>query len=206
MGLTLPQNFGPSKTGKHGMIEPKQESCHEAIPVQPGWRKIGAGLFYRLLTRARKNFYIIPKSSHKNTSGEQRAPKKEKEISMIAWFMISGFLPVVPGVIAMMTIGFLVGLFGQPFIVSLFSLINDVMWLPVYLLNEFFPETLGYWLGSVVHAIQLPERESNTLVVVFALLYMAIEILIFAFVLIRRARAGERIPDIKQRFEIKEDR
>jgi len=120
--------------------------------------------------------------------------------------MISGFLPVVPGVIAMMTIGFLVGLFGQPFIVSLFSLINDVMWLPVYLLNEFFPETLGYWLGSVVHAIQLPERESNTLVVVFALLYMAIEILIFAFVLIRRARAGERIPDIKQRFEIKEDR
>lgn len=125
---------------------------------------------------------------------------------MVAWFMISGFLPVVPGVIAMMMIGFLGGLFGQPLIVSLFALINDAMWIPVYLLNSISPETLGYWVGSVVHAIQLPERESNTLVVVFALFYMAIEILIFSFVLIRRARSGARVPDIKQRFEIKEDR
>lgn len=116
---------------------------------------------------------------------------------MIALMMIFAGLPVIHGVVAMMATGFLGGLFLQDTMISIFSVINDgLMWL--FHAFDYFIYSGGEYYWSFANWFQLPERGGNEFVVWFMLIYMAVEILTFAIVLITMARRGSRIPNIKQ--------
>lgn len=116
---------------------------------------------------------------------------------MIALMMIFAGLPVIHGVIAMMMVGFLGGLFLQDTMISVFSVINDgLMWL--FHAFDYFVFSGGQTYWAFANWFQLPERGGNEFVVWFALIYMAFEIITFATILIVGVRRGRGVPNIKQ--------
>lgn len=134
---------------------------------------------------------------------------------MIALMMYAG-LPVVPGMIAMMPIGLLLGLYASDYLLPIYSMFNKGI---NYLLHELPyaylyqpPDESGLMkqsgLGDVLipleNALTIPTY-GNALVGFTIFFYVAAELLLFAYLMIGLANAGKRVPKVKQGFEIHKD-